>query len=119
VWGEELSHPVCKIVALVPHLMSGLLCKADLSPGRMRRHDMSAGLRRSDFCPGLFHNWCWETVSGGPSRLLYTSSYVLRSRPNLKLLEQGFGCRLADFRLGLVPGHTKQNNLVARQGWCR
>jgi hypothetical protein len=113
VWGEELSHPVCKIVALVPHLMSGLLCKADFSPGRMRRQDMPVGLRRSDLCPGLFHNPCWETVSGGRSRLLYTSSYDFRSAPNLQLLEQGFVCRLADFRLSLVPRYAKQGNFVA------
>ncbi|MEA2831396.1 MAG: hypothetical protein QOF22_2144 [Bradyrhizobium sp.] len=47
------------------------------------------------------------------SGLFDTSSCVFRSRPNLELLEQGFGCRLADFRLGLVPGYTKQNNFVA------
>ena len=109
MWGgEELSHPVCRIVALVPHLVSGLLCKAGPSLGRMRRQDMSMCSRQSDFCPGLFHNPCWEAVSGGRSRLLdtssYVSSYVFRSRPSLKLLEQGFGCRFADFRLGLVVG---------------
>ncbi|MEA2831395.1 MAG: hypothetical protein QOF22_2143 [Bradyrhizobium sp.] len=46
MWGEELCHPVCKTVVLVPHLTSGVLWTADLSPGRMRRSDTSVDLRR-------------------------------------------------------------------------
>jgi hypothetical protein len=84
----------------------------------MRQPDMSVGLWWSDFCSGGFCNSCLEIGSGGPSGLLDTSSRVFGSRPNLKLLEQGFGCLLADFGFSLVAGFTEQSTFIARRG-CR
>jgi hypothetical protein len=81
----------------------------------MRRPDISVGLRRSDFCPGVFHNRCTKILTRGLSGLLDTRSCVFRSRPKLKLLEQDLGCRPADFGLNPVTSFTKQSNFVARQ----
>jgi hypothetical protein len=85
----------------------------------MRRPDISVGLRRSDFCRGVFHNPRTRILFRGLSGLLDTRSCVFPSRPNLKLLEQGLGCRLADFGLSPVASFAKQSNFVARQrGRC-
>jgi hypothetical protein len=109
----RLQPVVCQSVRLAPRFTSSVL--AGLSPRRMRRPDMWLRLRRSDFRSGVFHNSCRKMISGG---LLDRNSCVFRGRPNLKLLEQGIGCRLADFGLSPVASFTKQCNFVARQG-CR
>jgi hypothetical protein len=79
---------------------------------------MSVVLRRSGFCSGEFRDRCLEILSGGRPGLLDPASGVFGSRPNLKLLKQGFGCLLANFGFSLVASFTKQSNFVARQG-CR